>query len=235
MRVAALTRFKHGMLYELLKDLGWSQKKFSIETGIGYQTINNICNMTIRPNEAQMSQIEIALGKAGKLVDMQRLFPPSYIGFKRALRVVQVADVEPWQLEAFRQHQTRLLEDAQPPLPPEMIDTEDKLAQIMKLLEGTEHGLTDRERDVIHSHTFKDERFDEIAERYKLSRQAIHNAYWAGIAKIRDYFDKAPLPLPSREVIDANSRPLTEEEAQEQLFNAEKWRDNLHGAQPYFW
>ena len=34
MKVAAITRFKHGKLWEALKELGWSQKRLADETGL---------------------------------------------------------------------------------------------------------------------------------------------------------------------------------------------------------
>lgn len=230
MKIAAITKFKHGTLYQLLEELEWSQAELSRRSGVSYSMINEIMRLTRRPTDEQVARIEAALGKAGKIIDVGSLFPDSYIGFKRSLRVVQVQDIEPHQLEDLRQHQTRLLEDAQPPLPEDMLDTEEKLAQIATLLDGTKHCLTDREREIIRLRIFEEKQCGEIAERYGITGQAINHTFHYALQKIRDYFRMQD----RREEFDERFRGMpcldTIKEAAargEEITTAEKWNENL--------
>jgi DNA-directed RNA polymerase sigma subunit (sigma70/sigma32) len=181
MKIAAITKFKHGALWELLKKLGWTQKELAIRMGYenGQQVVSKILNLSHRPSEKLMTRMQKAFAEAGETVEMEKLFPDSYIGFHRPLTVVQVEEVEPLQLAQFVQHQRALLQDAEPPLPSEIVKTEEVLSQFKSY-------LTDKEFDAIHRHFIKDESYRDIARKYGCSTELIRQRVEKGLRKIRD-------------------------------------------------
>jgi hypothetical protein len=200
MKVAAITRFKHGSLYELLREIGWSQSRFAIESGMNVTRMGLILNLLKRPSEKDIQGMEMAFGKIGRFVDVASMFPESYIGFKRPLKIVQVQDVEPSQLEYLRQNQVQLLEDAQPPIPSDAIDTKEKLDGVLKMLEGSGGELTEKEQDMIRSHILEGEPFEHIGKRYGVSTQWANRQFMNGLRKIRSHFKKNGYPTSRSEV-----------------------------------
>jgi predicted DNA-binding protein YlxM (UPF0122 family) len=192
-----------------------------------------VLNLNQRPSEKMIAAMQRVFEDVEKFVDVASFFPDSYVGFghSRSPKLVQVADIEPAQLAEFAHHQTRLLADAQPPLPSDIVDTEDKLQQIYKILENTDGALTEREVDVIRTMLIEGKSSAELEKRWGVTHQAIYNVREKALRKIRDRLvdsekNQVLDRLPSKEFIRAHSRPLTKEEADEQLFTAEQWREN---------
>jgi transcriptional regulator with XRE-family HTH domain len=93
MRVAAVTRFKQGDLYEALKELGWSQSELARRSGINPSQIGTYINMTVRPPLKRIIQIAKAFAEAGKTIDLDRLWPKSFAGIGKSREHVFVKDV----------------------------------------------------------------------------------------------------------------------------------------------
>lgn len=234
MKVAAITKFKHGALFQLLAELGWSQTEFAKRVGISAAAIGDVVNMLRRPSEETIAKMQAVFDDVGKDVSVASFFPDSYIGFKRALKVVQIEDVEPHQLAEFQRHQTRLLMDAQPPLPSDICDTEDKLQQIYAMLENTDGALSEREVDVVRTLLIENKPSSELEERYGVTHQAIYNVRDKALRKIRDRLvdsDKNRVldRLPSKEFIRAHSSLRTDELADEDAGDDD---DDLHVLDP---
>jgi transcriptional regulator with XRE-family HTH domain len=184
MKVAAITRFKHGALYELLKKYGWSQNEFAKRCGYtNPSNLGRVLNLLMRPSEDMIERMERAFGEAGEYVDVASLFPDSYVGFKRPLSVVQVRDIEPRQLDKFARHQEMMLEDVAPPLPSNFAHVDEIKAAMEKVLDL-------RERKIIDLFFEQQISRDEIGKRFGVTGQTVNTIIHAALKKVRDYIDK---------------------------------------------
>jgi DNA-directed RNA polymerase specialized sigma24 family protein len=139
--------------------------------------------------------METAFGEVGKFVDVASMFPDSYIGFKRPLNVIQIQDVEPHKLEWIRQSQVSLLQDAQPPVASDLLDTKERLAIIATFLDKVDTPLTEQERDMIEEHIVKGIAYRTVARKHGYTHgESVRQIVNRGLRKIRDYFEQRDNP-----------------------------------------
>lgn len=94
MKITAITRYKHGELYAILKRLGWSQAELARRTGLRPELIGEIINLARRPSAKQADAIQSALGQAGEYLDVLSEWPEAFVGLQRGYKRVQTEDVE---------------------------------------------------------------------------------------------------------------------------------------------
>lgn len=94
-KIAAITRFKHGSLYQLLKKHGWTQIELSRRSGINQSDIGRIVNLHIRPTDDRINKIQKAFAEVGEFIDVLALFPKNYEGAGKSIVFEQIKDVEP--------------------------------------------------------------------------------------------------------------------------------------------
>ena len=186
MKIAAITKIKHGALFELLQKLGWSQVELARRCGYkgGGGDIGRIINLNARPSEHLLIRLAKAFAEAGEKIDVEELFPASYIGFKRSLSVIQVQDVEPEMIEKFVEHQRLMLTEAQPPVPGEAISSEEALEEFRSELDK-------REYELLRMIFVEQLSYAEAAKKLGISHQYIrNNLIPAALRKIRNVMDK---------------------------------------------
>ena len=103
MKIAAITKFKHGGLWEALKKLGWTQSRLADECKISKASIGQICNLTHRPSVNQAELIERILLAAGVDWDSKDEWPETFKGFKTKIKLEQIAELDNLQLEAVQE------------------------------------------------------------------------------------------------------------------------------------
>lgn len=94
MKITAITRYKHGELYSILKRIGWTQSELARKTGLHNNTICNIINLINRPTVEQANAIQKAVGTAGEYLDVLSEWPETFEGLGRGYKREQTAEVE---------------------------------------------------------------------------------------------------------------------------------------------
>ena len=114
MKIAAITRFKVGELYQAIRKLGWTQSELARRAGSDASRIGEYINLKRKPTEEQANKIQAALAAAGVYIDVTAIWPESFKGFKRGLKIEQMADIAPEQLEDLRYRYEAMLEQGSP-------------------------------------------------------------------------------------------------------------------------
>ena len=83
MKITALTRYKHGELYAVLKRLGWNQSELSRRSGLAATLVGRIINLQYRPSQKMADAIQKAIGEAGEFFDVLEQWPEDFKGLKK--------------------------------------------------------------------------------------------------------------------------------------------------------
>lgn len=113
-KIAAITKLKHGGLWSALKALGWSQRTLAEKSNCDYTTLCHICNLVRRPSPADARKIEKAFVEAGENFDAEQEWPETFHGFGGRIQIEQIGEIDQRQLEAVKQHYLNLELDAIP-------------------------------------------------------------------------------------------------------------------------
>lgn len=122
MKITAITRYKHGAIYQAMTRLGWSQTELARRVGLSAPLIGLFINMRKRPTAEQAARIEKVLIEAGENVDILAEWPKDFtlaVGFKREVteEIKQLAldnCREAFQIMAPEEVRTDLAEAARP-------------------------------------------------------------------------------------------------------------------------
>lgn len=171
MKIAALTRYKQGDLYNALQQLGWTQTRLAQEIGCWPGTIGCIINLKQKPTVELANKIQAVFGEHNIYIDVTSLWPDTFKPLTHNLRV-QVAEVEMLQLS---QHEVMLLEDAQTPV----LDHERK-----QVIDDALATLTSREKEVVKMVIYDKLNFCQIGNRLNLSRSRPQQIYRKALRKL---------------------------------------------------
>jgi transcriptional regulator with XRE-family HTH domain len=80
MKITAITKYKHGGLYNILQKLGWTQAELSRRSGVNPTAVGEIINLTKRPSVQQANSIQIAFGDVGEYFDVLEEWPATFNG-----------------------------------------------------------------------------------------------------------------------------------------------------------
>lgn len=108
MQITAVTKFKHGILFNALKQLKWSQSDLARETGIHPSAIGLICNLKTRPTISQANKIQNTLGVNGIYIDVTEAWPETFIGFKTKIVIEQTQEIDILKLQAESEFSRRI-------------------------------------------------------------------------------------------------------------------------------
>jgi transcriptional regulator with XRE-family HTH domain len=167
MKVAAITRYKQGDLWVLLKKLGWSQTELARRSGIGVLMIGRIINMHQRPSKANADAIQKAFGDAGEYIDIMDAWPETFAGFGRSLVVDQVEDIAPHELEKIGG-----------PVDTNLLETTERLALALKT-------LTQQEQDVIEKRFLQARSLGDVGIEMGLGGERIRQIEAKALRKMR--------------------------------------------------
>ena len=170
MRITAITRFKHGDLYNALKEAGWTQLELGRKAGVCASTVGIIINMKWRPTEEIANKIQAAFGRAGIVLDVLELWPESFAGIKKSIIIEETRDIEPVQLEgAIKQTPMQLMD----------------LDITKEILHDVLQQLTNRERKVLTMRFFEGLTMAEVGKRLKRSGSLIGRIEAKALRKLR--------------------------------------------------
>ncbi len=93
MKITAITRYKQGTIYALIKKLGWSQLELSRRTALHPATVGSIINLIRRPTIEQADKIQKAFGEAGEFLDVLGEWPETFLGLKRGFKVETTEEI----------------------------------------------------------------------------------------------------------------------------------------------
>lgn len=178
MKIAAVTHFKHGHLWQLLTKLGWTCADLSRRSGIYNGTIYLIVSLRKRPSPKTAQAIQNAFGEVGEFFDILEEWPEAFKGFEKPLKVLQYAEIDEETLLAYRDgDRDRLLAQSQNLIPGSMM-VEDML-----------EGLTERESAVITQRfglgETRPKSLEEIGRCLKIDRQLVNHSEGKALRKMR--------------------------------------------------
>lgn len=99
MNITAITRFKHGDVYQLLKKLGWKQSDLAKKTGLHPSSIGGIINLKRRPTLEMARKIQNAFGEAGEFLDILQHWPELFDGNGKSFCIEQTRDIDVLSLQ----------------------------------------------------------------------------------------------------------------------------------------
>jgi transcriptional regulator with XRE-family HTH domain len=98
MKIAAITKFKHGEMYKAMKQVDVSTPKLAKATGLSYHTLLKFLNMVRRPTEEQAQKLQLFFGRFDIFVDLEMWWPQEFSPLKKSAVIEQIADIpiEAW-------------------------------------------------------------------------------------------------------------------------------------------
>lgn len=173
MKITAITRYKHGELYAILKRIGWTQSELARRAGIHVVTVGDIINLVKRPTAEQADAIQMALGTAGEYFDVLAEWPEAFRGVKRGYRREQTAEVP---MERLIDHP----EIMQLPVP-ETVNTEG----LYSALESAIETLPPRAKSVLKNRFWENKTFKQTGKEHNVGRQQARNIENAALRRLR--------------------------------------------------
>jgi RNA polymerase sigma factor (sigma-70 family) len=172
MKIAAITKFKHGTIFLLLKKLGWCQSDLARRAGNSPQIIGKIINLRYKPSLKIAQNIQAAFETAGQYFDFESEWPELFNGLQPGFKITQIADVE---LESLECH-PEILE-----LPDPCNINEDNQNLLSKILLT----LPDRERKVIEDMYFENKTGEAIGKELHVSEARVYQIKAKAIRDLR--------------------------------------------------
>jgi RNA polymerase sigma factor (sigma-70 family) len=183
MKIAAITRFKHGMLYEALKHLGWTQRELAKRSGIPMPTINTYLALKRQPSVNSARKLNTAFADAGYFFDIMAAWPKTFRSRKGGYIIEQIADVDTDFISDISPHALLDYESFQ-----KSIDL-NELPELM-------NALLPREKHVLHSRFIRQETLEHIGRRLKLTRERVRQIEGKALQSLRSAFNsKRPFEL----------------------------------------
>ncbi|GDX11230.1 hypothetical protein LBMAG57_30020 [Verrucomicrobiota bacterium] len=173
MKITAITRYKHGALYEMLQRLGWSQSELAKRSGISTGGVGQIMNLNRRPSVAQANAIQAALGAAGEYLDVLSEWPETFKGLRQGYKVEQTAEVEMENLLGC--HEALRLEAPQP----------EDTSEIDCALDGVLADLTSREQGILKERYWNRKTLEQVGDQFRICGNRVREIEARALRKLR--------------------------------------------------
>lgn len=173
MKITAITRYKHGEVWEILQRLGWSQRELANRAGLQPHCVGSIINLTRRPSREQAEAIQRALGEAGEYFDVLESWPESFAGLGKGARREETIDVPMEHLLDCREAMTL----------PALEKT--GLEELARGLDLAMKALSERERSVVESRFFEGRTHASIGKDLGVGGAAVHLIESRALRKLR--------------------------------------------------
>lgn len=173
MKITAITKYKHGELYEILKRIGWSQAELARQTDLSIWKIGDIINLVKRPTAEQADAIQRAVGTAGEYLDVLSEWPETFEGLKRGYKREETSEVE---LETLIGNRDAMMLKA-----PESEDTTD----LDSALEQVIAELKPREQAVIKDRFWNGLTIEQAGKKHRVTGQRIRDIEVHAIRRLR--------------------------------------------------
>ena len=175
MRLTALTKIKHGVIYEALVEVGWTQSELARRIGVTPGTIGDFINLKRKPSADMAQRIQNAFTDAEVYIDILEAWPDDFV-YKDGLKLVQTTDVP---MENLLEHEReRLLLGTDPARALDRDMTRDRLSQaIGELPARTAHVLRER--------WFEGKTLGEIGNELGISAETVRMIERQALLKLR--------------------------------------------------
>jgi RNA polymerase sigma factor (sigma-70 family) len=176
MKIAAITQFKHGMLYEAMRRLGWDQAELARRAAVYPGAIHRYVTLKGRPSIACAKRIHDAFLEAGVFFDVIEAWPKTFRGNRGGYAVLQIAEVNPICLHASKE--VLMLEAPDP-------QDEIRLNELTTLLSG----LPDREQNIIQSRFFDNKTLEQVGQKLHLTRERVRQIEKKALRTLRKQYE----------------------------------------------
>ena len=176
MKIAAITQFKHGMLYEAMQHLGWNQAELGRRAGITQATIGSYMTLKTKPTLSSAKKIHDTFLKAGVFFDVIKAWPKTFRGKRGGYAVLQIAEVNPVCLHASQE--VLMLEAPDP-------QDEIRLNELTTLLSG----LPGREQNIIRSRFFDNKTLEQVGQKLRLTRERVRQIEKKALHTLRKQYE----------------------------------------------
>ena len=174
MRISAITRYKHGDLFVLLKKLHWTQVELGRRCGLRPGQIGDIINLQRRPTLAQAEKIQTAFGEAGEYVDVLGLWPEAF-RLEQGFQSIDTQDVSVELLPVGKE----ALQIEYNPNPDE--ETHEKIYGMERAMEE----LDGRERSVLRERFINGKTFKQIGDQWYVTRARVEQIKNKALRRLR--------------------------------------------------
>ncbi|MCP3682359.1 MAG: sigma-70 family RNA polymerase sigma factor [bacterium] len=176
MKITAISRYKNGLLLDAIREANWSQVELARRSGVSVMAVGHAINLKRTPREEIITKMQFALGEVGVFLDVEKAFPKSFKGFKKAIVVEQSQDIDPLQLVDI-------------PIK-ELMDSNSCIEQVDRgeiglLLSNALETLTERERKVLEWRWMDELTYEEIGKRLKFCTERIRQIESKSLRKLR--------------------------------------------------
>lgn len=182
MKIAAITRFKQGVLFAALQKLGWTQSELARRAGIHPPHISAYMNLKRVPGEAHARAIQNAFGEAGVFVDVENAWPATFTGLAYAPVVTDIREVDD-ALLLNAQDESGLSQNA---LGRTVEFNGVGVDELNHLLEDV---LDERERTVMEQRFYEGKTLDEIGRKFKRTRESVRQTQEIALKKLRRHIE----------------------------------------------
>jgi RNA polymerase sigma factor (sigma-70 family) len=173
MKITAITKYKHGELYAILKRLNWTQSELAQRSGLDKSRLGQIINLQRRPNEAQANAIQKALGEVGQFLDVLSEWPEAFTGLVKGFKHEQTQEVE---LDRLLDHREVLQIAA-----PDPEDTTEMDSVLNEVLET----LPTRAKECLVEHFFHSDTYSEAGKTFGISGMRVKQLEASALRKLR--------------------------------------------------
>ncbi len=176
MKITAVTKFKHGILFNALKQLNWTQADLARESGISQYVISTICNLKSRPSVLNANRIQNALGEKGIYIDVTEAWPETFKGFAGNLTIEQTQEVDLLKLEAEQEFSRRL----------NFNETNELQEERLKIFDKCFNSLTDKQKKVIELRWLSKEpkTLEQVGDEMGYTRERIRQISLQGLWRL---------------------------------------------------
>lgn len=182
MKITALTKFKHGVLFNAMKQLGWSQNRLAKEAGINNCVIGTICNLKSRPTIKTANAIQNAFGKHGVYIDVTEAWPETFKGFARTVTIEETQEVEILKLEAEQEFSRRIALNFNGSIDSERFE----------LLNKCFKTLDEKEKKVIELRFLENSKtLETVGEEIGCTRERVRQLQMSGLRKLNRKMESA--------------------------------------------
>lgn len=174
MNIAAVTKFKQGDVYAALKRLGWTQSELARRAGINAGQVGDVLNLKHRPSLRVAEAIQVALAEAGEYIDIMTVWPESFPGFTKSVKVEQIRDVGD---DGIRSLSERVDSHAALPFYPNDDDRRE--------LEIALGGLSPKEQRIIQDRFYENKTLRGVGSEINLSADRVRQIECVALKKLR--------------------------------------------------
>jgi len=196
MKIVSITRYKHGNLYQAIKQLGWNQSRLAEKSQLSPIIISDIINLKRRPTQKEANKIQTAFAAEGLYFDVLEEWPETFRLKKSAINI-QIEEVPLQSLvgckEAFQVECETTIENP-----------------IYELLDEEIKRLRPKMKDVIRQRFYQGKSLDEVAASFGLiSKMSIHQTESKALRIIRTRIERNVIKNQESEALAEIEQRLT--------------------------